>query len=94
MHTLSNRKARTSGKAPISERRPRCQRENLERKLFSRIAEQTSQGNIKPMRKLDLGKVYQKLEPGPVVLLTTAENGRANVMTMSWHMMVEYGFIG
>ncbi|MDI9847108.1 flavin reductase family protein [Rhodoblastus sp. 17X3] len=42
------------------------------------------------MRKLDLGKVYQKLEPGPVVLLTTAEGGRANVMTMSWHMMVEF----
>jgi flavin reductase (DIM6/NTAB) family NADH-FMN oxidoreductase RutF len=30
------------------------------------------------------------LEPGPVVLLTTARKGRANVMTMSWHMMVEF----
>jgi flavin reductase (DIM6/NTAB) family NADH-FMN oxidoreductase RutF len=34
--------------------------------------------------------VYQLLEPGPVVLLTTARGGRANVMTMSWHMMVEF----
>jgi len=42
------------------------------------------------MRSLDLGKVYQKLEPGPVVLLTTSEAGRANVMAMSWHMMVEF----
>ncbi|HUO53133.1 MAG TPA: flavin reductase family protein [Rhodoblastus sp.] len=42
------------------------------------------------MRDLDLGEVYQKLEPGPVVLLTTRESGRANVMTMSWHMMVEF----
>jgi len=42
------------------------------------------------MRKLPLAKVYQLLEPGPVVLLTTARNGRANVMTMSWHMMVEF----
>jgi flavin reductase (DIM6/NTAB) family NADH-FMN oxidoreductase RutF len=25
-----------------------------------------------------------------VVLLTAARNGRANVMTMSWHMMVEF----
>jgi flavin reductase (DIM6/NTAB) family NADH-FMN oxidoreductase RutF len=66
------------------------QRENRERKLLSRIAERALGGNIKPMRKLDLGKVYQKLEPGPVVLLTTAENGRANVMAMSWHMMVEF----
>lgn len=30
-----------------------------------------------------LTKVYRLLEPGPVVLLTTARNGRANVMTMS-----------
>ena len=42
------------------------------------------------MRELPLSKVYQFLEPGPVVLLTTARDGRANVMTMSWHMMVEF----
>jgi flavin reductase (DIM6/NTAB) family NADH-FMN oxidoreductase RutF len=42
------------------------------------------------MKKLPLSKVYQLLEPGPVVLLTTARKGRPNVMTMSWHMMVEF----
>jgi flavin reductase (DIM6/NTAB) family NADH-FMN oxidoreductase RutF len=42
------------------------------------------------MKELALAKVYQLLEPGPVVLLTTARRGRANVMTMSWHMMVEF----
>lgn len=42
------------------------------------------------MKEFSLSKVYQLLEPGPVVLLTTARNGRANVMTMSWHMMVEF----
>jgi flavin reductase (DIM6/NTAB) family NADH-FMN oxidoreductase RutF len=42
------------------------------------------------MRDLPLAKVYQLLEPGPVVLLTTARKGRANVMSMSWHMMVEF----
>jgi flavin reductase (DIM6/NTAB) family NADH-FMN oxidoreductase RutF len=42
------------------------------------------------MRNLPLSKVYQLLEPGPVVLLTTASKGRANVMAMSWHMMVEF----
>lgn len=42
------------------------------------------------MKELPLAKVYQLLEPGPVVLLTTARKGRANVMTMSWHMMVEF----
>lgn len=42
------------------------------------------------MRDLPLCKVYQLIEPGPVVLLTTAHNGKPNVMTMSWHMMVDF----
>lgn len=42
------------------------------------------------MKELSLAKVYQLLEPGPVVLLTTSSKGRANLMTMSWHMMVEF----
>ncbi len=42
------------------------------------------------MDNFPLSKVYQLLEPGPVVLLTTAAKGRRNVMTMSWHMMVDF----
>jgi flavin reductase (DIM6/NTAB) family NADH-FMN oxidoreductase RutF len=42
------------------------------------------------MKEFPLSKVYQLLEPGPVVLLTTAAKGRANIMTLSWHMMVEF----
>ena len=42
------------------------------------------------MKDLPLSKVYQLIEPGPVVLLTTSRKGRANIMTMSWHMMVEF----
>lgn len=42
------------------------------------------------MQTLALSKVYQLIEPGPVVLLTTVRNGKPNVMTMSWHMMVEF----
>lgn len=42
------------------------------------------------MKELPLSNVYRLLEPGPVVLLTTARKGRANVMAMSWHMMVEF----
>jgi flavin reductase (DIM6/NTAB) family NADH-FMN oxidoreductase RutF len=42
------------------------------------------------MRELSLAEVYKLLEPGPVVLLTTAQRGRVNVMTMSWHMMVDF----
>ena len=42
------------------------------------------------MKELPLGKVYQLIEPGPVVTLTTAQRGRADIMTMSWHMMVDF----
>jgi flavin reductase (DIM6/NTAB) family NADH-FMN oxidoreductase RutF len=42
------------------------------------------------MKDLPLSKVYQLLEPGPVVLLTTTRKGHANIMAMSWHMMVEF----
>jgi flavin reductase (DIM6/NTAB) family NADH-FMN oxidoreductase RutF len=37
-----------------------------------------------------LSEVYRLLKPGPVVLLTTARAGRANVMPMSWHLMMEF----
>lgn len=43
-----------------------------------------------PFAALPLAMVYGLIEPGPVVLLTTSQKGRANVMTMSWHMMVEF----
>lgn len=41
-------------------------------------------------RAYPLSKVYGLLEPGPVVLVTTARKGRANVMTLSWHTMMEF----
>lgn len=37
-----------------------------------------------------LSKVYGLLEPGPVVLVSTAREGRVNIMTMSWHTMMEF----
>jgi flavin reductase (DIM6/NTAB) family NADH-FMN oxidoreductase RutF len=37
-----------------------------------------------------LSKVYGLLEPGPVVLVTTAQKGRANVMTLSWLTMMDF----
>jgi flavin reductase (DIM6/NTAB) family NADH-FMN oxidoreductase RutF len=41
-------------------------------------------------KSFPLSQVYRLLEPGPVVMLTTAQNGRANVMTMSWHTMIDF----
>ena len=41
-------------------------------------------------RSYPLAKVYGLLEPGPVVLVATARKGRVNLMTMSWHTMMEF----
>lgn len=35
-------------------------------------------------------EVYRLLESGPVVLVTTARAGRANIMPMSWHLLMEF----
>ncbi|MBU1691725.1 MAG: flavin reductase family protein [Gammaproteobacteria bacterium] len=37
-----------------------------------------------------LPKVYSLLEPGPVVLITTAGKERMNIMAQSWHTMIEF----
>lgn len=44
--------------------------------------------NVK--KTFPLAKAYQLLEPGPVVMVTTADQEKANIMTMSWHMMVDF----
>ena len=41
-------------------------------------------------KSFPLSKVYSLLEPGPVVMVTTARHGHPNIMTMSWHMMIEF----
>jgi flavin reductase (DIM6/NTAB) family NADH-FMN oxidoreductase RutF len=41
-------------------------------------------------KSLPLSKVYQLIEPGPVVMVTTARKGKPNIMTMSWHMMIDF----
>jgi flavin reductase (DIM6/NTAB) family NADH-FMN oxidoreductase RutF len=43
------------------------------------------------MKNLPLPKVAELLGPGPVVLLSTAPQGKpADVMAMAWHMMVDF----
>jgi flavin reductase (DIM6/NTAB) family NADH-FMN oxidoreductase RutF len=37
-----------------------------------------------------LADVYRLLEPGPVVLVSTRSRDRANIMSMSWHTMIEF----
>jgi flavin reductase (DIM6/NTAB) family NADH-FMN oxidoreductase RutF len=63
---------------------------NSEPALATQATQKKVANHAPAMKDLPLSRVYQLLEPGPVVLLTTAHRGRANVMTMSWHMMVEF----
>ncbi|OPY58432.1 MAG: Flavin reductase like domain protein [Syntrophorhabdaceae bacterium PtaU1.Bin034] len=42
------------------------------------------------MDELPLSKAFQLIEPGPVVLVTTAYKKKANIMTMSWHMVMDF----
>ncbi len=37
-----------------------------------------------------LSEVYRLLEPGPVVMVTTSHKGKTNIMTQSWHTMMEF----
>jgi flavin reductase (DIM6/NTAB) family NADH-FMN oxidoreductase RutF len=34
--------------------------------------------------------VRRFLEPGPIVLVSSAHKGKTNIMTMGWHMMMEF----
>lgn len=63
---------------------------SLERAGFHFGGKRLTSSESAKMEDLPISKVYQLLEPGPVVLLTTTRKGRANLMTLSWHMMVDF----
>lgn len=42
-------------------------------------------------KRFPLDKAYQLLEPGPVIMVTTVDKkGNPNIMTMSWHTMIDF----
>jgi len=41
-------------------------------------------------RSYPLEEVYRLLEPGPVVMISTARKGRPNIMALSWQTMMEF----
>jgi flavin reductase (DIM6/NTAB) family NADH-FMN oxidoreductase RutF len=41
-------------------------------------------------RNLPVSKIRRFLEPGPIVLVSSAWKGRTNIMTMGWHMVMEF----
>jgi flavin reductase (DIM6/NTAB) family NADH-FMN oxidoreductase RutF len=42
------------------------------------------------MRRLKLNRAFTLIEPGPVVLVTTHDGRKNNVMTISWTMVVDF----
>jgi flavin reductase (DIM6/NTAB) family NADH-FMN oxidoreductase RutF len=42
------------------------------------------------MREMKLSKAFTLIEPGPVVLVTTYDGCKANVMTVSWTMVMDF----
>ncbi len=42
------------------------------------------------MKELQLNKAFMLLEPGPVILVTTSFKGKSNIMTISWHMVMDF----
>jgi flavin reductase (DIM6/NTAB) family NADH-FMN oxidoreductase RutF len=42
------------------------------------------------LAKLSLSKAFMLLEPGPVLLLATATARKQNIMTLSWHMVLDF----
>ena len=42
------------------------------------------------MRKLKLSKAFTLMEPGPVVLVTTHDGQKSNIMTISWTMVLDF----
>ena len=42
------------------------------------------------MKRLPLGKAFTLMESGPVVLVTTRDGGKNNIMTISWTMVVDF----
>jgi flavin reductase (DIM6/NTAB) family NADH-FMN oxidoreductase RutF len=37
-----------------------------------------------------LGQIRRHLEPGPIVLISSAWKGQTNIMTMGWHVMLSF----
>ena len=42
------------------------------------------------MRELELNKAFTLIEPGPVVLVTTHDGKKDNIMTISWTMVMDF----
>jgi flavin reductase (DIM6/NTAB) family NADH-FMN oxidoreductase RutF len=42
------------------------------------------------MTELPIEKAFMFIEPGPVILVTTKDKNKNNIMTISWHMVIDF----
>lgn len=42
------------------------------------------------LKEFPINKVFQLFEPGPVIWLVTSGENRPNVMTMTWHLVMDF----
>ena len=42
------------------------------------------------MRQMKLSRAFTLIEPGPVVLVTTRDGSKSNIMTISWTMVMDF----
>jgi flavin reductase (DIM6/NTAB) family NADH-FMN oxidoreductase RutF len=51
---------------------------------------------VKNFRKKDfpVSDMRSLIEPGPIVLVSSHWKGKSNIMTMGWHMVMDYSTIG
>ncbi len=42
------------------------------------------------LRNCPFKKAFMLIEPGPVILVSTQDKGKNNIMTISWHMVMDF----
>lgn len=45
-------------------------------------------------KEFPLAEIRRFLEPGPIVLISSAHRGERNIMTLGWHMMLGFELVG
>ena len=45
---------------------------------------------MRSMTRMKIGKAFTLMEPGPVVLVTTGDGRKNNIMTISWTMVLDF----
>jgi len=80
----------------VVQRQARCgvltivpSRASIVRSLFRSLRRSN---NMKTYNKSDfpVAKIRRFIEPGPIVLVSSAWRGETNIMTMGWHMVMEF----